>query len=590
MIKKLLFLLLPFVGFSQTKLVQSWQSDLSNIMVGDTIIYQLDLVDITGNDIRTLQVDLSVDRTKLTPIGTPTWNSQFSGMSTNFNQWSNYDYNSALNGTDANDLDAQYLEGLGGKYAAGTHYILRPSMQSTADIDGTLFTQKFKVEEAADYSGLVKLNWAYARDVNYVTITDIVGDPASIDVTENVGGSPAGTITFQLQSPNANNATDYVIILHDNVIQVDRNNDGIMDGWEPNYQNSQQIQGTFDASGRFTSTELKQGVKYWVDVFVNSTWDNNSNRQIGPDWLDDVVTVSDLYLVFQQAMGGGVDGSTDIFTYDVQEMLGNVSNDMRRNASNGDVVKRIDIDDAYVLLAHLTGVLPNSADYNYYDQPDLTFYPISSVNNGSMNYGGLLSAYGLNDNSQGVWEDGHIFELADNEAVTINLAHGLWGDANLSHSTTPTLNDDTKMIRTSDVITMARTAPRTSMFDKEAVNLDLDVISEIKNGKVELTVNLAKQDLSGMQFNISYDSSRITLDDVVFDTGNTMTNFAKKVDDTRLNFGTIDPKGQSVMKTGKPFKLVFTPKVTLQNTIGLITFRVTDAVQKDGTKVNLKLN
>jgi hypothetical protein len=51
----------------------------------------------------------------------------------------------------------------------------------------------------------------------------------------------------------------------------------------------------------------------------------------------------------------------------------------------------------------------------------------------------------------------------------------------------------------------------------------------------------------------------------------------------------MDSSGAQTIKTGTPYKLVFTPKTALTNTAGLIYFKVAEAVKQDGTKVILKI-
>jgi len=79
------------------------------------------------------------------------------------------------------------------------------------------------------------------------------------------------------------------------------------------------------------------------------------------------------------------------------------------------------------------------------------------------------------------------------------------------------------------------------------------------------------------------------LDNVVFDTGNTMTNFSTDKDG-RLTFGSIDQLKTARIKKGTPYKLIFTPKVQLTNTAGLFFFVLSDAVDGNGNKINLIVN
>jgi hypothetical protein len=87
---------------------------------------------------------------------------------------------------------------------------------------------------------------------------------------------------------------------------------------------------------------------------------------------------------------------------------------------------------------------------------------------------------------------------------------------------------------------------------------------------------------------MNYDESRLTLDNVIFDAGSTITNFSTHKDG-RLTFGSIDQLKTSRIKVGTPYKLIFTPKVQLTNTAGLFFFVLADAVDGLGKKVDLTI-
>jgi hypothetical protein len=85
---------------------------------------------------------------------------------------------------------------------------------------------------------------------------------------------------------------------------------------------------------------------------------------------------------------------------------------------------------------------------------------------------------------------------------------------------------------------------------------------------------------------MQYDENLLTLDDVVFDAGNTVTNFSTHKDG-RLTFGSIDQIKTGRIKVGTPYRLIFTPKTAINNTSGLFYFILSDAVDANGNKVNL---
>jgi hypothetical protein len=117
-------------------------------------------------------------------------------------------------------------------------------------------------------------------------------------------------------------------------------------------------------------------------------------------------------------------------------------------------------------------------------------------------------------------------------------------------------------------------------------NAKLSVSSTLEGGKVVLTTNLTKEGLAGLEVIMNYDESKLTLDNVIFDAGSTITNFSTH-ENGRLTFGSMDQLKTARIKTGTPYKLIFTPKTPLTNTAGLFYFVLSDAVDGSGNKINL---
>jgi hypothetical protein len=114
----------------------------------------------------------------------------------------------------------------------------------------------------------------------------------------------------------------------------------------------------------------------------------------------------------------------------------------------------------------------------------------------------------------------------------------------------------------------------------------LSLTSTIENNKVTLSANLTKADLAGLEVIMQYDSTKLTLTDVIFDAGSTITNFSTH-NDGRLTFGSIDQLKTARIKVGTPYKLIFTPKISLSNTAGLFYTVLADAVDATGKKIEL---
>ena len=557
--KKLLSLLLliPVLGFSQITVKQE-VLETGPFEVGDIITVRYEIVDeeASGLDVSLFMFDVNYNNKKVIINGEPTWGTVLNGQLFSRSHWNNFIFtpNTSI---PLNDLHAQHDAG-GGSYVQDTYWnLLRFTSQSTTDIEGIIVEQKFTIldpdPDFVDYNDAIRINWARIdqRDIDPQVTEQIAGSPRVLDLNAR-NYTPAGTVTFKVDLPNYDNAEDYIVIVEPR--------DQFQNGF-PESQNPIVYQGSLDLSGNFTTTELRQDVPYIVNVFIKSTYDQQTQTVAYPAWLDDVVTVSDVVLTFKEAIGVNPDGSGTTFEHPIQSILANVV----QNSGNDPV----DFDDSYALLAHLAGILDNAANSN---NQDAEFYPITSFNNGAMNLSAFISQLGIPTQSEEEWLAQRSFTLTSEEAQTFTLGHALMGDVDLSHSSTP-----------------KQTAAKGSQkFQMRFIETDIDVISELKDGIVELDVDVVKDDLAGMQMNLRYDDSILTFKEVIFDTGNTMTNFVKPLDG-KIIVGTVDPQVENVMKTGRPFRVIFETKQSISNTAGLISFDVTDAVTIEGTKVKLNI-
>jgi hypothetical protein len=172
------------------------------------------------------------------------------------------------------------------------------------------------------------------------------------------------------------------------------------------------------------------------------------------------------------------------------------------------------------------------------------------------------------------------------------------GDLNWSHSTDPAViaqsiqngivtNSANRNITTSSANMTLEASQMVGLYQAKAnEKATLGVSSKLEGGKVILTTTLTKEGLAGLEVIMNYDNSKLNLDNVVFDAGSTITNFSTH-DNGRLTFGSIDQLKTARIKTGTPYKLIFTPKVNLTNTAGLFYFVLSDAVDAAGNKIDL---
>jgi hypothetical protein len=310
-------------------------------------------------------------------------------------------------------------------------------------------------------------------------------------------------------------------------------------------------QRALDASGEalFTSG-IKVGDS--LGVFVG----NASSKS----WMNNVVTVSDAYKAFLGHSQTDIAGAATYFTRPaLEKRIGNVTkNDITFTEA-----------DAYYSFAYVMGI----------DVSANAFIPTSTSTSWRW-HSGLLNQS---------WLDGtpKYRVYVTQPAQTVDAVFAWGGDLDWSHSSHP----DTIAARISSGVftnSTGETIKISTMSYKAPVleKATLSLTSAIENNKVTLSANLTKADLAGLEVIMQYDSTKLTLTDVIFDAGSTITNFSTH-NDGRLTFGSIDQLKTARIKVGTPYKLIFTPKVPLSNTAGLFYTVLADAVDATGKKIEL---
>ena len=136
-------------------------------------------------------------------------------------------------------------------------------------------------------------------------------------------------------------------------------------------------------------------------------------------------------------------------------------------------------------------------------------------------------------------------------AQTVDAVFAWGGDLDWSHSSHPDTiaariasgiytNSANNGLKIGDIKSMAMTSYQTNSYETPTLEkVSLGVQSKIEGGKVVLTTNLTKEGLAGLQVIMNYDSTKLDLENIIFDSGSTITNFSTK-DNGRLTFGSID--------------------------------------------------
>jgi len=535
--KKLIFLLFPLLCISQDLKLDHSYINSSDFQVGDTITIKFNTIQVTeGADPNLYMFDYEYNNKllqKITHRFKVADNEANTNVQTSLTHWDGYKFK-ILSTYDEDNLSAQYLhgwqnrtqvEGDTNSYPTDNDWsVERITIQDGVGItyNNTLIEIDFKIKDKintdySNYDNVTHLNWMRAEDNSTSTLYDVEAMQQEIDLS-SVEGGDAGSVTINLNTEN-DKPTHYTY-------EITNNSQAVTSGY-------------FDANSQAIVTGLENDIEYSVDIKVDD--------ELATDWLDDVSTVTDVFLVFKEAIkaGSSPGGSTNTFTHGIQFLLGEVNN-------SGNV----DFDDSYVLLSHIMN--ENVSEW------------FTSSTNGSKNVWGEKNQYGYSTNEY-YFGQKKTFKPTDSDKV-FDFGHGLIGDVDFSHSFEPIVTE----------------TPKAQTVRGYVADLDLDISTSLVDGKVEMIVNLEKEDLAGMQFIIQYDKSMIEFEEVKFDTGNLLTNFASQREN-KIYFGSISVENTENIKVGKPYKIIFNPLQTITNTAGLVYFKTTDAVTDQGKKIILKI-
>jgi len=553
--KRILFLiaitLLSFTAKAQIIVNQSLSS--GPYKVGDTLTVTY-TVDKATTSPRYFWLRYSFNNKALTYVST-TW-SQGNQSQTYYTSWNNYSF-TANQTVAATSLYGQYQATPWG-YAVNNDWNVGQLAVQRADqsVNGVIATQKYIIKDQNTYNGIFKLDLAYATDsatgANIPTITTSAG-PTSIT------GVSGNTSFFKVRVlfPQGYDITKHQAQL----MQLKTDGSGDIDWTKPAIASR-----AFDGSGEaIFTTGVKVGDSLGVCV-------SGATQQT---FMNNIVTVSDAYKSFLGVSQTDIGGTPNFFTRPVLEKkIGLITKDKTAFSES----------DSYFSFAYVMGQ----------DVSAKAYIPTSAAPvNQTVNYkwhAGLLNQS---------WLDGvakhRVYVTAP--AQTVDAVYAWGGDLDWSHSSSPeaivvsinagNFTNKAGDLKIGDIKTMAMTSNQSNTYsNKTEESAKLSIVSTLEGGKVVLSAGLTKEGLAGLQVIMNYDLTKLTLENVIFDAGSTITNFLTK-DDGRLTFGSIDQLKTARIKTGTPYKLIFSPKVSLSNTAGLFFFVLADAVDANGKKVEL---
>jgi hypothetical protein len=546
--KLLLFLgvfLISLASFGQIVVSQS-VTPAPPYQVGDTLTIKYTIARGTSLP-RYFWLRYSFKNKALAMVPNSTIFSQGSSVQTFYTGWDNYKFTPAANVAETN-LYLQYQTTPWGYAVNNDWNVGQLTVQRTdAAINGDIATQKFVLKDQNTYTDIHKLDLSYAINDSSVNISPITRSATNLSLT-NVSGNTS-QFKVKVLFPSGYTITDHRVQL----MKLKTDGSGQIDWSQQPIANI-----SLDASGEaLFTTQVKVGDS--LGVFVAP-----AGQKV---WMNNIITVSDAYKAFLGHSQTDISGTPNFFTYpNLEKQIGNVSKD------DGIFTEK----DSYYLFAHVMGQNVSS----------LAFIPSDTATSFRWN-SGLLNQK---------WLDGTPTNrvIIDTPIKEVYAVYAWGGDLNWSHSSDPAViasrisagqyTNSVNNMQTNSVKSMSTIA---MSYKTEAVETaKLSVTSTLENGKVVLTTNLTKEELAGLQVIMNYDNTKVELDNIIFDAGATMTNFSTK-EGSRLTFGSIDQTKTSRIKTGTPYKLIFTPKVQLSNTAGLFFFVLSDAVDARGNKIDL---
>jgi len=521
---------------------------LSSVQVNDTIVIKLNLSNLSSNTITYVHVDVQYNTNAYArvgyefnvPTGAQTSNGNWSGNGMKWTVNPNYD---------ANDLWAQWST-QGGSYTEVAGWeVDHVEAVSTSGISGNYATLKFLAKDAGD-------NHSYADNIVF-TMARVTDNTGTSEYTFPVG-KVRGYDNMSISHEPLEDLDSNIYVKADFNTNFDVTKVGVVV-----QKNGSPVSNNlyFDSGGQINITEyiLTSTDSYSLD-FVTS--------QSPTQWeslMDNIITLSDVTLTLNELGKYGHDNVGTVFTTGIQ--YSSVDSDENRDLTP---------QDAYNLLGHVMGaidIIPDDGTGIFNN----SFKPIKKADYDSW------SIYKFKNN---VTEPNSsvvhpITVDFSNSSYTEWFKFGFIGDANGSHSSAVDGTDASSLT--------AKVFNASAVSYGQAIQADGFIQGEwstaIEDGKVVATLRLLSTEVTALQLKVDYDNTVLTFEEAVFNTGNTVTNFASETNG-RVNLGSIEQNGGEI-DTGDVFKIYFDGNVT--SPVGLVSIFNTDAANTDGNRLILNL-
>mgnify|MGYP001172142246 CR=1 FL=1 len=527
---------------------------LNKVQVNDTIVVKLQLDNLSQKTITYVHVDVQynvnayarVDYSFNVPANAQTSNGNWSGNGMKWSPNPNYDLN---------DLWAQWSTQGGSYQQVAGWEVDHVEAVSLSGITGNYATLHFKVKDAGanhDYTDNIIITMA--------RVTDNTGTAEYVFPVGKVRGYDVMAIThIPLEDLDSN---IYIQATANSNFDVTKVGVVVQKNGTPVSNNLY-----FDSGGQINVTEyITTSTDSYTLDFVTS--------YSATEWealLDNVITISDVTLTLNELGQYGHGNAGNVFTTGIQY-----------SAVDSDNNRDLTPQDAYNLLGHVMGsvdIIPDDGTGIFNN----SFNPIKKADYDSW------SIYKFKNN---VAEPNHsvvqpITVDFNQSTYTENFKFGFIGDANGSHSSPVEGNAASSLTARSNNNYTVSSAPLMSYGQQVLADgiINGEWSTAIEDGRVVATLRLLSTEVTALQLKVDYDNTVLTFEEAVFDTGNTVTNFASETNG-RVNLGSIEQNGGEI-KTGEIYKVYFTGNVT--SPVGLVSIFNTDAANTDGNRLILNL-
>jgi hypothetical protein len=277
-----------------------------------------------------------------------------------------------------------------------------------------------------------------------------------------------------------------------------------------------------------------------------------------------IVTVSDVFLAFKEVSNGGLFGNESGLEF------GNGIQFMNADVDGNGMFNELD---TYKLLQHLTGV--------------------ETIGGGSSNLSDYMKLYTKSE-YDGITKTNWYTQnnTTRNQYTPLNLSNSTllnnfnlnvtWvGDVNLSHSAQQSVSG----------VSANSTRSMSLMTNSSSTEINASIMGEISNDKVIVTISVdpLQQEVVGTQFQLNYDNTKLKFEKVDFITkGNPMNYGTNK--GSFINVGSLITGGNGVLDKTTEYRVVFTPIGNITDILGLTSISTTDAVNRGGTQLKIKIN